>query len=149
MKLATRLGRLLFLPLPLLAAEPKPHVLFMGTDLAVQQGEQFLKVQDVSGSAFMVKKGDEPVFVPMQMRSANVKIEKRLKLSGAVAQVDKLRGERAYTPGNDPQRQFERTVGAASGAASAADLARYQQGDILNQIFSAPPPEGVAAPGGQ
>lgn len=108
------------------AADPKEHVLFMGTDLAVQKGDNFLRVQDVSGSSFMVKVGDEPAYVPMQMRAAHVKVEKKLKLTAAQVRVDKLRGDRTYTPANDPGLKFDRQSGAAAGAAAAADVANYQ-----------------------
>jgi hypothetical protein len=115
---------------PLLGAGPKDHVLFMGTDLAVQKGDSFLRVQDVSGSAFMVKVGAEPEFVPTRMRSANIKIERALKLSATRVQVDNLRGDRTFTPENDPRLKFDRQTGAASGAQAAADLARYQANEL-------------------
>lgn len=119
------------------AAEPAPVVLFMGTDLAVQQGEMFLRVQDVSGSAFMVKKGDEPVYVPMQMRSANVRVEKSLKLTTATVTIDKLRGDRTFTPANDPRLKFDRISGAAAGAQAAAELARYQAAEYEKGLAGA------------
>lgn len=134
-------------PLAAGAEAAKDHVLFMGTDLAVQKGEAFLRVQDVAGSSFMVKLGDDPVYVPMQMRAANVKVDKKLKLTAASVRIEKLRGERAYTPANDPRLQFERESGAATGAAAAADVASYQQYDIFNQL-TGPPPAGDGLYGG-
>lgn len=116
----------------LAGAEPKDHVLFMGTDLAVQKGEAFLRVQDVSGSSFMVKMGDDPVYVPMQMRAANVKVEKKLKLTVGGVRIGKLRGDRTYSPANDPRLKFDRQSGAASGAKAASDVAGYQA-DIFRQ----------------
>lgn len=121
----------------LAAAEPKPHVLFMGTDLAVQRGEAFLRVQDVSGSSFMVKVGKDPEYVPTRMRSANLKIERALKLSATKVTVDKLRGDRTFTPENDPRLKFDRQTGAAAGAQAAADLARYQANELMQAVASA------------
>lgn len=102
-----------------------PHILFMGTDLSVQRGTKFLRVRDVSGSSFLVKAGDEDVYVPMQMRSANLKFDLALKLSRASVKLGRLRGGRTFTPGNDPRIKFNARSGAAAGAAAAVDLANF------------------------
>jgi hypothetical protein len=100
----------------------------------VQKGEAFLRVLDVAGSSFMVRGGDSPEYVAMQMRSANVKVEKRLKLTAAAVRIENFRSERIYTPENDPRQQFTRESGAATGAHAAADVASYQRFDLYNQL---------------
>lgn len=123
-------------PALLAGQEPKRHVLFMGTDLEVQRGDESLRVQAVSGSAFLVKKAEDAV-VPLPMRSAHVKIERRLKLGGTPVRIEKLRGDRTYTPANDPRLQMERRSGAAGGAMAAADLAQAQVVELESAVQQA------------
>lgn len=117
-------------PPPAAPAGPKSHVLFMGTDLAVQRGTNFLRVRDVSGSSFMVKAGEEEVYVPMLMRSANLKIDHALKLAKTTIKLDRLRGDRTYTPANDPRLKAQRRSGAAAGAAAASDLNNFRIAEL-------------------
>ncbi|HYC72801.1 MAG TPA: hypothetical protein VEB66_16440 [Opitutaceae bacterium] len=126
-----RLAAALFILGPLVAAaENKDHVLFMGTDLAVQKGDSFLRVRDVVGSSFMVGTGDATEPVPMRMRAANLKVEKTLKVATGGVRIDKLRGDRTFTPENDPRLKADRETGAAAGAQASADLARYQAAEL-------------------
>ncbi len=121
----------LFLPVvagPLiLAAEtpapPKPYVLFMGADLAVQRDKKYHRVEDVVGSEFKIKIGQKEFFVPTRNRNTGLKVSHSLKLSGATVRLDGLQSGPAYTPANDPVRKMIAASGAAGGAAAVQDLA--------------------------
>jgi len=45
--------------------EPKTHTLFMGADLDLQVNQDYSRVRDVSGNAFVVRAKGKDVAVPM------------------------------------------------------------------------------------
>jgi len=88
------------------ATEPKTHTLFMGADFDLQVNGDFCRVQDVAGESFVVraKGGERPI--TMGKGTLNIKVQDSLKLTEASATIAKLKGERAYTPANDPTKKF-------------------------------------------
>lgn len=111
---------------PPAAAEPKTHTLFMGTEISIQRGGKFYRVEDVSGSSFRVRVGREDVFVPTRLQSNNLRFDHVLRLTAASVTLGKLKGERTYTSGNDPRRKFDAAAGAAGGAAATVDVSNAQ-----------------------
>jgi hypothetical protein len=90
-------------PSEIAAAEATPsHVLFMGADFWVDQGKKEYRVKNVQGSRFVVDKNGKAERVPTEFNRLKIRIAQQLKLTTATARIDKLKGERAYTPQNDP-----------------------------------------------
>jgi hypothetical protein len=122
--------------------EPKTHTLFMGADFDLQVNGEFCRVQDVSGESFVVgAKGSERP-IAMGKGTLNIKVQDSLKLTEASATIAKLKGERAYTPANDPTKKFmnqqpgsnsEAMAGMAAGAVvdAAPALGAAQGGDPM------------------
>ncbi len=104
------------------ATEPKTHTLFMGADFDLQVNGDYCRVQDVAGDSFVVKvKGSErPVTVTKGQ--LNIRVDQALKLTDASATIANLKGERAYTPANDPTKRFMNQQPGTSGD-DAAGLA--------------------------
>ncbi len=90
------------------APEPKTHTLFMGANFSVEQNKELYPVQNVVGSAFVIKVKGKEVKVPMNFGVSKFKIDPALKLTETSATVTNLKGERAYTLGNDPTVRFQR-----------------------------------------
>lgn len=107
------------------AGEPaaKTHTLFMGADLAVERNKKFYRVEDVSGSEFKIRIGQNEVFVPTRGSANQFRIDHELKLAGAPVTLGKVIADRTYTSARDPRRQFEASSGAAGGAAAVQDAA--------------------------
>ncbi len=99
--------------------EPKTHTLFMGVDLDIQQKKEFFRVLDVSGGSFVIKVGDHNVDVPMDRGKTAMKVIRELKLTESSATIADLKGERAYTPENDPVKRFSKQQMGSSGQAIA------------------------------
>jgi hypothetical protein len=112
----------------------------MGADFDLQVNGEFCRVQDVSGDSFVVgAKGSERP-ITMGKGTLNIKVQDSLKLTEASATIAKLKGERAYTPANDPTKRFmnqqpglnsEAMAGMAAGAVvdAAPTLGAAQGGD--------------------
>lgn len=130
------------------AATPAPFVVFMGADVAVQQGKRFYPVEDVDGSEFRITVGGQPRFVRTRLQTNNLKITNELKFSPFSVRLDDLQGGPGYTPAADPRHKFNARSGAASGAAAARTLADYnvtEVSDTLEKVKSGgvPWPERV------
>lgn len=152
--LAARLGLLLpalcaGLPSPVRAGEAAApadgtkYVLYMGADLAVQQGKKFYAVEDVDGSEFVITVGGKSRFVRTRLQANNLKVDRALKLAPVSVRLDDLQGGPGYTPANDPRHKFNARSGAASGAVAASDLATYNVTEItatLEQVKNSPVP---------
>lgn len=125
----------------LIGAAPKTHRLFMGVDIAIERENAFHRVRDVSGGAFLITVKGEPVFVPTNLKSLNLKIDQSLKLTTKSATISHLKGERAYTPANDPNRRFLASASSASAADAATSLAagRVVQVEFAVSAASASP----------
>ena len=89
-------------------AEARTHTLFMGADFDVQSNNVFHRVQDVSGGSFVIKVNGEEVLVPMNQAPVEFRIQQSLKLTENSATIGDLKGERAYSPANDPVKKFVR-----------------------------------------
>ncbi|MDQ5979594.1 MAG: hypothetical protein QG602_2569 [Verrucomicrobiota bacterium] len=119
------------------------YVLFMGTELAVQQGKKFHRVEDVDGSEFVITVGGKPRFIRTRLQANNLKVDRELKLAPVSVQLDDLQGGPGYTPAADPRHKFNARSGAASGAAAAEGLADFNVKEIattLEQVKNAPVP---------
>jgi hypothetical protein len=119
--LATVFGPALFAaadtPAPAVT-EPKTHTLYMGADLDLQVNQDFSRVRDVSGSAFIVRAKGKEVAVPMNGGPITLKVQQSLKLTEDSATITKLKGERAYTPANDPYKKFSKEQPGWAGDAA-------------------------------
>lgn len=100
----------------------KTHTLFMGVDLAVERGSTFRKVRDVHAGAFILQVNGQPVSVPTRSDNLKLKIEHSLKLAEGEATLLDLKGDRAYTPSNDPTRKFMRSASMAMAADAQNDV---------------------------
>lgn len=104
-------------------AEPKTHTLFMGVDFAVEYQHQFYHVRDVEGGSFVIRVDGKDVKVPANWTAVKIKVDRSLKLSPTSVAVGHLVADRAYTPGNDPVKKYNRQnqeVMAAEEALSAS-----------------------------
>jgi hypothetical protein len=108
--------------------EPKTHTLFMGADFDLQVNKDFCRVQSVSGDSFVVNTNGSQRAVPMNEGLINLKVQQSLKLTEASATIDGLKGERAYTPANDPRKKFMRSQPGTTGQ----DAINYADG---HQMF--------------
>lgn len=95
-----------FAAAPAAAPQPKTHTLFMGADFDVEQHENYYRVVDVSGTAFVVKVKGEPVRIPTENEKLNLRVQQSLKLTTAFATIGDLKSDRAYTPATDPGRKW-------------------------------------------
>ncbi len=104
-------------------APPKTHTLFMGADLEVQVKQDFCRVRDVSGDAFVVNDSGNDRSIPMSGAPVSLRVQQSLKLTTASATVTNLKGERTYTASNDPVKRFmrEQPGSAAQTAVGMAD----------------------------
>lgn len=134
-------------PAPKGPPAPKTHTLYMGADIAVERGGELYRVQDVQGDSFVIVVKGERVLVPMRANPVTLKINESLKVTRKSATIEKLRGERAYTPGADPHRKFAREVGIAAGAAADVDLAAATLAGAQSGLQAAQQLQG-ANPGG-
>ena len=120
---------------------PGKYVLFMGSDLSVQQGKKYYPVEDVDGSEFVITVGGKSRFVRTRLQANHLKVERELKLAPVSVQLAELQGGPGYTPGAAPRHKFNARSGAASGAAAAAGLADFNVKEMtatLEQVKSAP-----------
>lgn len=109
------------------AAAPKTHVLFMGTNLALEKDKKFHPIEDVTARDVIIKPDGKPVEVPLD-QNVTLSITDSLKIAGTSVEIADLKAERAYSPATDPFRKFVRAAGLAAGQSAAADLA---QGNML------------------
>lgn len=121
--------------------EPKTHTLFMGADFSIEQNHEFYRIQDVVGGAFVIKVKGKEVSVLMDQGTVNLKVDSALKLTETSATVAKLKGERAYTPANDPTVNFQRGLADAELQYADASYAQHLTSDIQQNVAnkSVPP----------
>ena len=110
------------------------HVLFMGTNLSVQQGKIFYRVEDVDGSEFVIRIKGERKFVRTRMASNNVKVDHELKLAPLSVKLDEMQGGPGYTPGADPRHKFNARTGAQGGAQAAHDWAAARHAEATESF---------------
>jgi hypothetical protein len=97
------------------AAEPKTHTLFMGADLDLKVASDLCRVRDVDGDSFVVSGNGTERLIPMKKGLIDLKVQQSLKLTDVSATIADLKGERAYTPANDPTKKFMRQQSGTSG----------------------------------
>ena len=88
--------------------EPKTHTLFMGADISVEYNKTMYRVQSVVEGAVVINVGGKEVQVAADWSKVKLKVDRALKLTGTAASVLNLKGERAYTPGNDPWENYQK-----------------------------------------
>jgi len=129
------------------ATEPKTHTLFMGVDLDLKVNNDFCRVRDVSGDSFVVSASGSEQLVPMNKGLINLKVQQSLKLTEASATITNLKGERAYTPANDPTKKFMRQAASGQDLADLADGFSLEMSGSLGVMANNKDPHqaGVAA----
>jgi hypothetical protein len=110
-------------------ATAKPYVLFMRTDVAVEQNKKLYPVKDVSGRDFIVSVDGQKVTVPMAGGSRRLEFQHALTLARTSASLSGLESERAYTPGRDPRMQRQRD--AVLAEAVIGDNASLAEGKFI------------------
>src|SRR5450432_2891464 len=85
------------------AGVQKTHTLFMGADFDVQQNHKFWRVKGVAGSAFIINKNNEKIFVPTDDGALGMRVYSELKLAASSATVSGYKFERSYTHETDPR----------------------------------------------
>ena len=128
-------------------AEPKTHTLFMGADIDLKVNNDFCRVRDVAGDSFVVSASGSEQLVPMNKGLINLKVQQSLKLTEASATIAKLKGERVYTPANDPTKKFMRQAASGQGVADLADGFSLEMSGSLGVMANIKDPHqaGVAA----
>ena len=111
-------------------AEARTHTLFMEADFDVQSNKVFHRVRDVSGGSFVIKVNGEEVLVPMNQAPVEFRIQQSLKLTENSATIGDLKGERAYSPANDPVKKFVREQ---PGGASHLQSSQAAMGSTMAQ----------------
>ena len=140
-------------------SETKPYVLFMRTDVAVEQNKKLYPIKDVSGRAFIVSKNGQKVEVPMVGEPHKIEFQYALTLARATASLTDLKSERTYSPGTDPrmvrQREAALTNAVMGDNASLAEgkFIGTSQGGLIGyggRYAGALQPRGtVGGPGGE
>jgi hypothetical protein len=128
--------------------EAKPYVLFMRTDVAVEQNKKLYPIKDVSGKDFIVSADGQKVAVPMVGGSHRIEFQHALTLARTSASLTGLKSGRAYTPGADPVmlRQIKSVevsaaIGDGASLAEGQALANANGGFTVGNI----PPQGMTA----
>ena len=139
--------------------EAKPYVIFMRTDVAVEQNKQLYPIKDVSGRDFIVSKDGQKMEVPMSGAPHKIEFSYALTLARATASLTDLKSERAYSPGTDPrmvrQREAAMTNAVLGDNRSLAEgkFIGTSQGGLIGyggRYAGALQPRGtVGPPGGQ
>jgi len=119
-------------PVPPAETEAKPYVLFMRTDVAVEQHKQLYPVRDVSGRMFIINVQGRRAEVPMAGMAHQLEFQHELTLARASASVTGLVSGRAYTVGRDPKvkRQHE----AMQAEAALGDNASLADGKYISGL---------------
>ena len=131
-------------------AGSKTYTLFMGADLDVQLNKVAYRVLDVTGGSFVVKVDGKDLLVPMNEGPVSLRVAHSLKLTEAAASIADLKGERAYTPGNDPVKKYMAQQGqavASQDAIAAAGVNMTSARTMTNVMTrnAAPGPSGAEA----
>jgi len=137
-------------------AEAKPYVLYMRTDVAVEQDKKLYPIKDVSGKDFIVSVGGQREAVPMSGGQHRIEFKYVLTLAPATASLTDLKSERAYTPGTDPrmvrQREAAMTnavLGDNRALAEARLIAEKSGGGFFGSNAGSQVPRGaIGGPGG-
>ncbi len=119
-------------------AGSQPYVLYMRTDVSVEQHKKLYPVKDVSGRTFIVADGTQLVTVPMVGEPHRIEFGHALTLARTSASLSDLVTERAYTPANDPKMKRQRdAVRAEAAMGDKASLAEGKYIAALNKNYVA------------
>lgn len=117
---------------PAAGTEPKTHTLYMGADISVEYNNVMHRVQSVVDGAMVINVSGKEVRITSDWSKVNLKVDRTLKLTGRSASVINLKGERAYSPGNDPWENYQKGLvkaevfhGESAAASRMAADARY------------------------
>jgi hypothetical protein len=104
------------------ATAPKTYTLFEGDNILVGQGSELHLVRDVEGGSWVVNENGQQVMVSAKNGPISMKVTPVQKLTQVCATISGMKGERAYTPGNDPAEKLVRAMneGAMLDASSHA-----------------------------
>jgi hypothetical protein len=122
-------------PVPVAAApapastEPKPYVLYMRTDLAVEQNKKLYPVKDVHGQMFIISVRGDPVSVPMTGEGHKLQFDHKLTLTRNSVALTGLVSGRAYTVARDPKMKRQRD--AVIAEAVMGDNASLAEGKYI------------------
>jgi hypothetical protein len=115
-------------------ATAKPYVLFMRTDVAVEQNKKLYPVKDVHGQKFIITVKGQPVSVSMSGEGRKLEFQHALTLARASASLTGLESGRAYTARRDPKMKRQRdAVIAEAVIGDNASLAEGQWIRALNK----------------
>ena len=113
-------------------AEAQPYVLFLRTDIAVEQNKKLYPLKDVSGRDFIVLMDGQKVAVPMVGGAHGLDMQNALTLARTSASLTGLEVERDYSPGRDPRMQRQRDAMAAEAA--MGDNASLAEGRMITSV---------------
>ncbi|HVZ64530.1 MAG TPA: hypothetical protein VG936_08155 [Lacunisphaera sp.] len=132
----------------------KPYVVFMRTDVNVEQASKMYPVKDVDGRAFVVAKDGQRVEVSMVGEPHKIGFDHVLTLARSTASLTNLQSKRAYTPGTDPRMVRMREVNLANSV--IGDNASLAEGRYVSKVgygffgtnAGGNVPRGTTGPGG-
>lgn len=110
-------------------AAAKPYVLFMRTDVAVEQNKKLYPVKDVHGRMFIISVKGQPVSVPMTGEAHKLEFQHALTLARTSASLTGLESGRAYTARQDPKMKRQRE--AVLAEAVIGDNASLAEGKYI------------------
>jgi len=104
---------------------PKTHVMFVGAEIDVHHGDQFLRIEDVTGSRIVARSGDKPVELRMSSRLP-LRVSEAIKVANKNVAISNLKTERTYTLDADPFRALVDASQLAAGATAVQDIANRE-----------------------
>jgi hypothetical protein len=129
---------------PAATAEPKPYTLYMGADLDVQHGKEFLRVQDVVGDSLVATVDGKVRTISTTEGPVSLRVQHSLKLDRTTVTISDLKSERAYSPANDPWRKWANRGTMADTGAAERQFLDAQAARDLNAARASNPGLGRA-----
>lgn len=134
------------------AQSAKAYTLFEGENISVGQGGSVHAVRDVNGGSWVIMVDGQPQLVSAKNGPISMKIGAALKLTDVSADIEHLKGERAYTYANDPAVRFTRNMNNSAaldvGAHAASNQSSAAGSDVTspgNMAMNNTPKSGPAA----
>jgi hypothetical protein len=126
----------------------KTYSLFQGTDLSVGTKGDLHPVWDVSGGAWVVRIGGQPVVVSAKDGPVGMKIAVGLKLTDTSGTISNLRAVGAYTPQNDPYTKFTKQMSEAAANYAEDQAAMNAANSLMDQATGLAEQVAATNPGG-
>ncbi|WP_221030181.1 hypothetical protein [Actomonas aquatica] len=118
------------------APAPRSHVLFLGADLKVKDGETWYDIDGVEKGWFVsASTGELPVRIPMNRPGFEFSFDRNLKLTAKQVSVSNLKMEPTFTPARDPSRRWLESQSLA--ISSAGDLVNAASRELRSTIVAA------------